>query len=118
MTEPLSIKDLTCPTCTDSTCWLNGENVYYKKAYSSKLNKEHQRDIAEHRDTIMKKGCASHPLALQVLAQQVVAEMENRKLIAHNRVNTYIAMGSDEDWQGGKEDGFDEAIKLLKGDEP
>lgn len=110
MTEPLSIKDLTCPTCTDSTCWLNGKNVYYKKAYSSKLNKDHQRDIAEHRDAIMKKGCASHPLALQVLAQPVVAELGRRS--KEKSANYDPQYYRDE----GRRDAYEEAIKLLNGD--
>jgi len=68
MTEPLSIKDLNCSTCTNKDpygyCPIDGWKV-----------------IGNHCTTVQESftgmcGCASHPLALQVLAKPIIDELE------------------------------------------
>lgn len=52
---------LRCETCKDITCWLCKGNPYYDKVMASKNhNKEHREEIAEFRDFVKIKGCASH----------------------------------------------------------
>jgi hypothetical protein len=68
MAEPLSTKDLNCKTCTINTCRMNPCNNPEMK----------QEGVYFVFDAFMEKGCASHPLALQVLAQPVIEELEQR----------------------------------------
>jgi hypothetical protein len=59
-------------------------------------------------------GCASHPLALKTLITPIIIELETQKALAHKRMNNYLDMGHDGNWQGGKEEGFEEAIEILR----
>jgi hypothetical protein len=56
----------------------------------------------------------SRPADLAYLNKDVIAELETRKTLAHQRMNTYLDLGSDGNWQGGKEEGFEEAIEILR----
>ena len=100
---------LNCGNCpnysTTSHPILSTDLHYCGKERISK----YQKQCTEH------KGCASHPMALQVLSTPVVVELEENKLLAHKRMNAYLDLGNDGNWQGGKEEGLEEAIKLLKG---
>ncbi len=107
MTEKLTIKDLNCGNCTTICCGFHPDCV----AYREQIFEERVEAV---RWFVSVWGCARHPLTLQVLAGPVIAELENMKTNAHKRMNACLDLGYDGNWQGGKEEAFEEAIKLLK----
>ena len=97
--EKLSIKDLCCSTCTNPDCptWI-GTNL--KMAQSGKMRMHVIGGVVE---TL---GCCYHPLALQVLAQPIIEELEKR--IQYGETN-----GFPEEFRDGLHEGYQVAIKLL-----
>jgi hypothetical protein len=95
MVEPLSIKDLNCSTC-DAQCEVMPKSK--RKTCTNELSPRYRA----RRLAVEMKGCASHPLALQVLAQPIAEELEQLKstTVPTKQVLT-----------------FDEAITLLRGDD-
>ena len=78
MTEKVTIKDLTCKTCTRKKIQ-DQEGDILISWYCIPLKMEMGRDPDMDDDdlTIMDRcGCAHHPLTLQVLAGPVIAELE------------------------------------------
>lgn len=96
MTEKLTIKDLNCDNCTIEHCPIMVSGGNFKPISGG---------YSEIDNAIKHCGCASHPLALQVLAAPVIEELENRQKQC--------------DWDYGDEcayghTAFGDAIKLLK----
>jgi hypothetical protein len=116
MTEKVTIKDLTCKTCTRKKIQdQEGDILISWYCIALKMEMGRDPDMDDDDLTIMDRcGCAHHPLTLQVLAGPVIAELENMKTNAHKRMNACLDLGNDGNWQGGKEEAFEEAIKLLK----
>jgi len=113
MTEPLSIKDLNCSTCSlfcegkggdfeSCPALNNGKWAGQPKVKIQSLKKE----LLMFTKYI---GCASHPLALQVLAAPVIKELE--KCITTWNEN----LQPSDDYESGIISGLDVAINLLKG---
>jgi hypothetical protein len=105
MTEPLTIKDLNCSTCPNKE--MRHSYGYDRDRPSCKLTKWFL-DFPNPDETIVKDfvgvvGCASHPLALQVLAGPVIAELE------HMRGGFYVGVRGE-----GFIHGISTAISLLK----
>jgi hypothetical protein len=101
MTEKLTIKDLSCENCKYAE--ETNSNEYPFKCTISKPvpMMVHTWALA----WLKYCGCASHPLALQVLTAPVIEELENRQKQC--------------DWDYGDEcayghTAFGDAIKLLK----
>jgi len=105
MTAPLTIKDLNCSTCPNRIIAPIGSRV------CTILTVEHpdsyQIGIPFYQEVV---GCASHPLALQVLAAPVIKELE--KCITTWNEN----LQPSDDYESGIISGLDVAIKLLHGD--
>jgi hypothetical protein len=109
MTEPLTIKDLNCGNCSslkidsDGDLWCEKRNWLFTKEFRE--------------EDIVVVGCASHPLALQVLAQPVVVKLERLMTEARQEHDGAMSYGLRLD-RRGKVDAMELAIKLLKGDAP
>jgi hypothetical protein len=109
MTEKLTIKDLNCGNCPfdgvadkDDSCPF--ERVCIKTGMT--ITESMESFIAE-------LGCASHPLALQVLAAPVIEELERLKTEARKEHDCAQSYGFRLD-RRGKVDALELAIKLLK----
>ncbi len=98
MSEPLTIKDLNCSTC-NTNC-----NVMPKSKRKEDANFLSPRYHARHLAVEM-MGCASHPLALQVMAAPVIAELEQLK------GNVYQDFGGRNAYYA-----YEITTKLLKGE--
>ncbi len=109
MTEPLSIKDLNCGTCPHKI--KSTKRFGFMKCDLSNYLITSDTHIDSHMEFV---GCASHPLALKTLITPIIIELETQKALAHKRMNNYLDMGHDGNWQGGKEEGFEEAIEILR----
>jgi len=95
MTEQLTIKDLNCSTCQHYQYKIvetEGEYCLIADEF-----------IDNSTDHMEKVGCASHPLALQVLAGPVITELE------HMRGGFYVGVRGE-----GFIHGISTAINLLK----
>ncbi len=111
MTEKVTIKDLTCKTCTRKKIQ-DQEGDILISWYCIPLKMEMGRDPDMDDDdlTIMDRcGCAHHPLTLQVLAGPVIEELERHVAEYQETAKriecphpSYVASG------------IEEAIKLLK----
>jgi hypothetical protein len=73
MTEPLTIKDLNCDTCPTTKCF---HHPMHWKTSSQCWSKADHEKVWEF---TKEYGAACHPLALQVLAGPVIAELERRR---------------------------------------
>ena len=71
MSDKLTIKDLNCQNCTIEECDLHPK---HKPADRHRLVL--RQWYATSTDAIKGAGCASHPLALQVLVAPVIEELE------------------------------------------
>ena len=74
MTTKFTTKDLNRGNCTNDTCEYHELNNDCK-AYNAKTGKIRAETLQAQKITA-KVGCASHPLALQVLAGPVIKELE------------------------------------------
>lgn len=110
MTEQLTIKDhpCNCATCTNKSCPVFGreppitEEMIRKSKIADEVDKARALIFMDSTGWI---GCMFHPLALQVLAGPVIAELNKRE---HNIGMHPCALES------GRIGGYNEAIKLLK----
>ena len=95
MTEPLSIKGLNCSTCPNAP--VKEINKRYDKfdTYKYFCRLKQVWIFGTAFNTMEITGCASHPLALQVLAAPVIAELKKHPEYCMR---------------------YEEAIKLLQGD--
>lgn len=109
MTDSLTIKDLNCSTCDFGKA---GVKILYPngelKARLIKCQKLNRALLHEESDMITQTGCASHPLALQVLSGPVIAELE--------RCKVQESLLPEETPQQIFDMAMDYAIKLLKGE--
>ena len=97
MTTKLTIKDLNCGNCPNDQECPTYDDI--------KVPPDAQRRRRwERRQATGKVGCASHPLALQVLAGPVIEELERRAKQAEAI-----------DGKGMLILGYTEAIKLIEG---
>ena len=99
-TEKHTIKDLHCENC--NKCEKNPNDDYFCAVTNTEI------DFTDFESTKL-RGCASHPLALQVLAAPVIEELEMRVAEYQETAKriecphpSYVASG------------IEEAIKLLK----
>ncbi len=97
---------LRCETCENVICQYNPKKQGYTINY-------HTYNVWEITKEI---GCASHSSVgkAEQRIKDAIKELERRKILSHTRMNTYLDLGNDGNWQGGKEEGFDEAIALLQ----
>ena len=99
MTTKLTIKDLNCGNCPNDQECPTYDDI--------KVPPDAQRRRRWERSQVTGKvGCASHPLALQVLAGPVIEELEKR-----NARSKKMNVG---ELCAGVREGRSEAIKLLK----
>jgi hypothetical protein len=99
-------KDLNCGNCplyTTTSHPIYPSDIHY---CGTERISEHQKDCTTH------KGCASHPLALQVLAEPVIEELYERITLLGN------AHGHNANLSGGNLSIvlYQDVIKLLKGE--
>lgn len=115
-TQKLTIKDINCGNC-------NNKNTEKCPLYHEMMSTERKKPwnwwVPTGSDVIMAVtetvGCASHPLALQVLAAPSITELEKKKSLTHKNE---CQSRSWKRWElaGWEKEGFEEAIKLLKGE--
>jgi len=96
-TEPLTIKDLDCSTCSK------------RETLQCPIELAVDIGLAKHLSEVC--GLACHPLALRVLAQPVVAELKKT-------IRTNSKWPKLEPYYCGVNEMCKIAIKLLKGDAP
>jgi hypothetical protein len=111
MTEPLTIKDLNCGNCQNYT---TGPHPIFSKDIhycGTERISEYQRQCTQH------KGCASHPLALQVLARSAIEKLESA-IREDEQICAAIIDPEGKAFRRGEIKMAKEAIKLLKGDAP
>lgn len=116
MTE-FTIKNLNCSTCNNTKCDLYDLDEVAKNRILDMGRVMLMRCHAEI------YGCASHQIALQVLAGPVVAELERRVETQSKESDRTCAgaIGYNPNLfmrSRGIEYGYEEAIKLLKGGLP
>ena len=100
MTEPLIIKDLNCSTCTNDKC-------YHHPQHFRKVCLWSEADHKKVWEFTKGYGAICHPLALQVLAAPVIAELENY-IKCNNRFKI-------EPYYAGVNAISEHVIELLKG---
>lgn len=108
--KKLTIKDLKCATCTRKDCDLSNEHLEDTK----KTNILDVGRIMIMRCTTEMHGCASHPLALQVIVVPVIEELEKEE---KDRIFIYehSTTMNEETYNQGIIWGIQKAINLLKG---
>jgi len=99
-----------CETCTDITCWLNSENIYFKKAYASASNREHQGEIATMRSFVKDKGCASHSAFTNA---EHLKELF-RKEIAKWKEEDPLFMAYVHGQEAGRKEGAQQIVDVIK----
>jgi len=112
MTEPLTVKDLNCGNCIVPHKVVNALSRH-PKFYCNDV----ELPIATYQ-VVCERGCCTNPLALQVLAQGVVKELEQKATHYHNESEGYAESLNKplEERLWGEWLGITEAIKLLQGD--
>jgi len=96
--DELTIKDLNCDTCKNDECDWHPDQAPFPEEVTF--------FVSDLREVIKETGCASHPLALQVLAGPVIERLESQKAT----LRTYLPMA----FRVGGIEMADRAIKLLK----
>jgi len=108
MTEPLSIKDLNCSTCTNDKC-------YHHPQHFRKVCLWSEADHKKVWEFTKGYGAICHPLALQVLAAPVIAELERQHAdlidIELHTPESHNDVVND----SYKADGIQISINILKG---
>jgi hypothetical protein len=113
MTEPLTIKDLNCTMC-DFAEETNSKEYPYKCTVSKPMPMMvHTWALAWQRYS----GCASHPLALQVLARSAIEKLESA-IREDEQICAAIIDPEGKAFRRGEIKMAKEAIKLLKGEAP
>jgi len=109
---------------------LNSENIYFKKAYASASNREHQGEIATMRSFVKDKGCASHSTftdaereldelkGINKMLEEEVARLSDIEMANERRIADVIKELEWRKtlWVGAKDycEGIKEAISLLQ----
>ncbi len=104
MITKLTIKDLNCENCPNDQECPTYDDI--------KVPPDAQRRRRwERRQVTGKVGCASHPLAPQVLAGPVIEELEKRAAHAAEGENSRDDFKLE--WKAGRT-AYEEAIRFLK----
>ena len=118
MTAPLTIKDLNCGNCTNRQCKAADAHGailckigVYSGDYLSGVPRIRYWITKKQQEHIAARGCASHPLALQVLAGPVIEELEKRAAHAAEGENSRDDFQLE--WKAGRT-AYEEAAALLK----
>jgi hypothetical protein len=116
--KPLTIKDLNCSTCPNAPEKEINKKYDNFETYKYFCKLKQLWIFGTAYNTMEITGCCLHPLALRVMTQPVVEELERLEGNEHGMTtdprNTYAYCTE----HMGKRDAYKRAIKLLKGDAP